>query len=52
MVKGKKLYVTNVTILDILKGTGENLKVGMEPIREGTYLYVSYATTLDTQQDF
>ena len=52
MVKGRKVYITSVTILDTLQGIIEHLKVRMELIKGGIHLYVSYAINLDTHKDF
>ena len=51
MVRKSNLFVTNVTILDILQGIAEYLKVRIGTIRGEMHLYVSYAINLDTQQD-
>ena len=47
MVKERSLFVTNVEILEILKGIVEHLKVRMGKIRGEIHLYVNYAINLD-----
>ena len=47
--KEDKLFVIDVIFLDTLKGIIEHLITNIMNI-ERMYLYVSYATTLDTQQ--
>ena len=49
MVKERRLCVTSVTTLDTLQGIVKHLRIRMEPTKGEIYLYVSYATTLDTQ---
>ena len=46
--KEDKLYVTDATTLDILQEIVEHLMISAMEEIEGMYLYVSYATTLDT----
>ena len=47
-----RLFVTNVTILDILKGNAMQIMIKMMEIKERMYLYVSYVRNLDTWQNF
>ena len=50
--KEGKLYVTNAITLDILQEIVEHLMISAIEEIERMYLYVSYATTLDTQKSF
>ena len=50
--KKGKLYVIDVTTLDILQGITKNLMISAMEEIEGIYLYVSYATILDSQKSF
>ena len=47
--KEDRLFVTDVTILDILQGTTENLMINVMENKEEMYLYVSFVITLDIQ---
>ena len=48
--KESKSYVIDATTLDILQDIVEKMMISAMEEIEGMYLYVSYATTLDTQQ--
>ena len=50
--KEDRLFVIYVKILDTLQGIAKQLIISVMDNKEGMYLYVSYAITLDTQQDY